>query len=202
MIEQLQTALLQMHWSEYPAVLTGVIYILLAARQHIWCWFFGIISSLLSIYLFYISKLYAESVLYFYYVLAGIYGWYSWTEKKEKENVVLNISEWSWRSHLLVILGGIGLSFSLAEVLERYTDAAVPLIDAHTTIFSFIATYMTTRKILSTWIYWIIIDAVSVGLYWYRDLYLYGVLMIIYTLMAAYAYQSWKQSLKHSVAIE
>lgn len=192
MIEQLKEAFLAMHWTEYWGVLTGVIYIILAAKENIWCWLFGIISSLLSIYLFFISKLYAESILYFYYVLAGIYGWYSWTNRNEKGNL-LKISTWKWNQHVLVILGGILLSNILAWVLKNYTDAALPLIDAHTTIFSFIATYMTTRKILSTWTYWIVIDLISVGLYWNRGLLLYGVLMIVYTIMAAYAYIEWRK---------
>lgn len=195
MLEQIITAFKGMHWSEYWGVATGIVYIILAAKQNIWCWLFGIVSSLLSIYLFFISKLYAESILYFYYVLAGLYGWYSWSKRSE-EKEQLQISKWPWSTHTIAIVGGIALSFILAWILEQYTDAAAPLVDAHTTIFSFIATYMTTRKILSTWVYWVVIDTVSVGLYWYRGLLLYGILMIIYTIMAIYAYVEWKKSIQ------
>jgi len=179
-----------MSWIEIWSVTTGIIYIALAARENIWCWLFGIISSLLSIYLFFLSKLYAESMLYFYYVIAGIYGWVAWSNSNKKGET-LKISIWPWVNHLLVVPLGVALSFLLAWFLQNYTDAELPLIDAHTTVFSFIATYMTARKILSNWIYWIIIDFVSIGLYVNRELYLYSGLMVIYTGMAVYAFFNW-----------
>ncbi len=190
-----------MHWAELWAVITGVLYILLAARENIWCWLFGIISSGLSIYVFFLSKLYAESILYFYYVIAGFYGWYNWG-RKTTQNDVLPIIRWQWKDHLLAVGGGISLSVVLAFFLSNYTDAQMPLIDAHTTVFSFLATYMTTRKVLENWIYWIVIDSVSIGLYWSRDLFLYSLLMLVYTLMAIYAFRHWKQTFdnQHSPA--
>ncbi len=193
-IDNIGDALLQMHWAELYAVITGVLYIFLAARENIWCWFFGIVSSILSIYVFYFSKLYAESFLYFYYVIAGFYGWYSW-KKGPNAKEILEISRWKWSHHFFAIFSGVLLSLALAFILRQYTDAKMPLIDAHTTIFSFIATYMTTRKILETWIYWVVIDMVSIGLYWSRELYLYSLLMLIYTIMAIYAYYNWKKTL-------
>lgn len=201
LLETIGNTLQAMHPAELWAVITGVIYILLAARENIWCWLFGIISSGLSIYVFFYSKLYAESFLYFYYILAGFYGWYSWNSKTESSDR-LKISRWKWRDHLLAILAGVLLSISLAWLLRQYTDAQMPVIDAHTTIFSFIATYMTTRKILETWIYWILIDSVSIWLYWSRELYLYSILMLVYTLMAAYALQFWWKQMKKEVSNE
>ncbi len=180
-----------MHWAEVGAVVLGVVYVVLAARENIWCWIFGILSSALSIYLFFLSKLYAESILYFYYVIAGIYGWYAWHKRKGQNE--LKISTWKISHHLLAIVLGIALSLLLAWILKTYTDAQMPLVDAHTTIFSFIATYMVTRKKLENWLYWIVIDTVSVGLYASRGLYLYAFLMIIYTIIAISGYLSWRK---------
>lgn len=190
----IEKTLHNMHPAELWAVVTGVVYILLAARENIWCWLFGIISSGLSIYVFFISKLYAESILYFYYILAGFYGWYKWSEQTAMADH-LPISRWKKRDHALAILAGVLLSLALAWVLQGYTDAQMPLVDAHTTIFSFIATYMTAKKVLENWIYWIVIDSVSIGLYWSRDLYLYSLLMLVYTIMAVYAFQNWRKSM-------
>ncbi|MEL6865909.1 MAG: nicotinamide riboside transporter PnuC [Bacteroidota bacterium] len=180
----------QMHWSEILAVLFNLIYLIFAMRENRWCWPFGIIASVLSIYLFFISKLYAESILYFYYVLAGIYGWYTWGNRyKEKE---LPISTWSFEQHARVLAIGFVLSALLAFILQQFTDAQMALVDAHTTIFSFIATYMVTQKILENWIYWIIIDMITIGLYISRELYLYALLMVLFTIMAVWGYRAWK----------
>jgi nicotinamide mononucleotide transporter len=194
LIQTIEQTFLNMHPAELWAVITGVLYILLAARENIWCWLFGIISSGLSIYVFFISKLYAESILYFYYILAGFYGWYKWSQKTNSTDH-LPVSRWKAKDHMLAVFAGVLLSLSLAWVLRQYTDAQMPLIDAHTTIFSFIATYMTAKKILENWLYWIVIDCVSIWLYWNRDLYLYSVLMLVYTLMAVYAFQNWKKAM-------
>ena len=198
----LETAL-HLHWAEVGAVVFGVAYILLAARENIWCWLFGILGSALSIYLFVLSKLYAESALYFYYVLAGVYGWWSWTHDRDADaDHQMSITTWPRARHLLIVLLGIGASLGLAFFLQRYTDAQLPLIDAHTTIFSFIATYLVTRKVLSNWIYWIVIDAVSIGLYAGRGLYLYALLMAAYSVIAVYGYRAWRQTYRSGKAKE
>jgi nicotinamide mononucleotide transporter len=179
---------------EVAAVVAGLVYVILAARENIWCWPFGILNSILSIYLFVQAKLYAESFLYLYYVAAGVYGWYAWRHREAGTD--LQVSHRSWGFHGRWIATGVVLSLGLALVLDRFSDAQQPLIDAHTTIFSFIATYLVTRKVLENWIYWIIIDAVSIWLYSNRGLYLYAGLMIIYTILAIWGFWSWWKTLQ------
>ena len=191
-VNSLLSDLQMMSGVEVGAVLTGIIYVVLAARHQIACWFFGIISSLLSIYLFATGKLYAESALYFYYVLAGVYGWYSWG--KGKEGKELPIIRWSWQSHLVWIVSGAVVAIFLGGFLAEYTDAAQPYIDAQTTIFSFIATYLTTQKVLENWTYWIVIDAISIWLYAERGFALYALLMLVYTIIAIIGYIRWRRA--------
>lgn len=193
-MQDIWEGLRSMHWAEAAAVVCGIAYVILAAREHIACWFFGILNGLFSVYLFYQSGLLAESVLYLYYVAAGAYGWYAWAYTKRPDqnpSRQLQVGEWRLPIHLILIVGGVFLSLLVAWFLQNYTQAQMPLIDAHTTVFSFITTYMVTRKILSNWIYWIVIDAVSVWLYASRDLYLYALLMAGYTLLAVWGYWSW-----------
>lgn len=186
-----------MHWAEGGAVITGIVYVVLAAKENIWCWFFGIISSLLSIYLFLISKLYAESFLYFYYVLAGIYGWYTW--RKRSDQVSIPISVWTWKTHLIALVVGIVSALLLAALLRQFTDAVLPVVDSFTTVFSFIATYMVARKVLENWLYWIVIDLVSVGLYGSRELYFYALLMLAYSIIAIWGFNTWKKEYQKQI---
>ncbi|MGB1306957.1 MAG: nicotinamide mononucleotide transporter, partial [Flavobacteriales bacterium] len=67
---------------EVISVLFGLAFLVLLIRQNILCWWFGIVGSLLSIFLFYHTKLYSEAILYTYYVLMGFYGYYSWNNNK------------------------------------------------------------------------------------------------------------------------
>ena len=176
---------------EIIAVISGIIYVFLAAKNNNWCWIFGILGSAISIILFVVyAKLYAEAILYFFYVLAGIYGWLSW--KKQPDTQV--VYQHSWKKHVLVIAIGIMLSFGLYYTITYFfTDAEKPLIDAFTTVFSFIATYLTAKKWLENWIYWIVIDFISTFLYYSRGLEIYALLMFAYTFIAIYGYLQWKK---------
>lgn len=195
--ESILQAMRQMHWAEIGAVLAGIVYVVLAGRESVWCWLFGIVGSALSIYLFYTSQLYAESALYAYYVVAGVYGWYAWThDRLGARNRQMVITAWPLSRHLIWIGIGVGLSLLLGYGLKTYTNAKFPIIDAHTTIFSLIATYLVTRKVLSNWVYWIVIDAVSAGLYAARDLFLYALLMVAYTGIAVWGYRQWRHHYK------
>jgi len=176
---------------EIAAVILGIIYVVLVAKNKISCWIFGILGSLLSIVLFVVyAKLYAEAVLYFFYVLAGIYGWVNWkNQKNETEVYQRNI-----KTHLVIFVIGVALSVLLYYTMTYlFDDAEKPLIDSFTTIFSFIATYLTTRKWIENWIYWVIIDAVTTYLYFSRGLEIYALLMLAYSVIAVYGYFQWKK---------
>ncbi len=185
-----------MNWStvlEIAGVVAGILYILLAARENIWCWLFGALSSLLGIILFFRVDLYAEAFLYFYYVIAAGYGWWSWKGGGRKNSDFLPIQSWTYGRHVagiaVVFLSGLLLGY----LLEEYTPASYPWIDSQTTVFSFWATFLTTRKVLSNWLYWIVIDAVSASLYSSRGLLLYALLMVVYTGMAIWGYYEWRR---------
>jgi len=184
---------------EVLATLFGLAYVILAAKKNIWCWLMGIIGSISSIYLFWFySKLYAEAILSFYYVITGIIGWIYW-DKPKTELPVLKVS---YTAHSLFIVIGIGLSFAFYSLVTYvFTDAARPLLDSFTTVFSFLATLITIKKWISNWIYWIVIDAVTAYMYWSRDLNIYSGLMILYTVLAIYGYLQWRKSEAKTVTL-
>lgn len=178
---------------ELIGVLLSIAYVVLASLKSIWCWLFGIVGSGISIYIFIASKLYAESVLFFYYVGAGFYGWYEW--KQEARNEKFIALQYPAKKHFLYMLAGICCSFILAKILIDYTNALVPLADSFVTIFSFIATWLTIKKVIESWFYWLVIDGASIFLYTNRHLYFYAGLSILYTAISIYGYFQWKKSL-------
>ena len=170
---------------------TGLAFIILLIYEKIWCWPIGIISSALSIYLFYCSKLYAESFLYLYYIFIGLYGWYVW-----KRNVAskLKVKKVSQIYHLVALFLGTTISIALGSLFLSYTDAQRPFADSSSTVFSFIASYMEAHKILSSWILWMVINAFSIWLYLDRGLRIYSGLMVIYFLLSVIGYLQWQKS--------
>lgn len=183
-------------WLEIIAVVFNIAYVILAAREHIACWVFGIIGSALSIWLFVDAQLYAESVLFSYYIVMGFYGWWAWSKQKGKDQKPLEILESALKIHLKWIAVGYAGTFVLFWVLRSFTDAEMPLLDSFTTVFSFIATWMVAKRWIENWIYWIAIDALTVYLYFSRELDLYAWLCVAYTIIAVYGYVAWRKDLK------
>jgi nicotinamide mononucleotide transporter len=181
-----------LEWLEYTAVAFNIAYVILAARENIWCWPMGIIGSGLSIWLFLESKIYAESVLFGYYVLMGFYGWWMW-RKDKKESGELAIQTLTMGRHVLIALLGYVAAGLLFLILKNLTDAEMPLLDSFTTAFSFIATWMVAKRILENWIYWICLNAMTIYLYLSRDLSVYAMLSLAYTFMSVYGLFSWRK---------
>lgn len=178
--------------TEWLIFVTALVYVFLAAIENVWCWIFGIIASALSVYLCYSGKLFLESGLNIFYVIIGIYGWYQWLYGS-KEKTALRTHSYSLNKNLILIGIGIALWIPLALIAKNYSTQALPYLDAFITAFSLVATWMTAKKILENWLYWIVIDALAVILYTSREFYLMALLYIIYTILALVGYIKWKK---------
>lgn len=180
---------------EIISVLLGVCYLLLMIKENIWCWIFGILSSAITIYLYTHVTLYLEAGLNFYYILAGFYGWVYWYRHRS-QNKNTPVIEWENKYHFINITTGILLSVLLGYIMHRFTDSHRPYIDATLTVFSFSATYLEARKVLSTWYYWFFLNAFSVGLMIDRELYFFAILSLFYTGMCIIGYIKWRKTLQ------
>lgn len=179
---------------EIVAVILGLGYLYFLIKEHIICWLFGVLGSLVSIVLFYRTGLYSESILYVYYVLIGVYGFYHW-KKSLQENKNFAITDFSIQTYVYLILLGEALALILAYVFDTYTNANMPYLDAHTTVFSFIASYLEAKKKLASWKFWIVINAVTIVLYLNRDLNLYTGLTLVYLVFSFVGYFQWKKKM-------
>lgn len=142
--------------------------------------------------LYFYFQLYAEVYLQVYYIGMAIYGYYTW-KYGSKDHTDKAIEIWSSKKHFILILVGFLLAFLLGTFLKNYTEAASTYLDSFTTTFAIIATFMTAQRILENWIYWIIIDAVSIYLYFDRGGYLFAILFVAYTIIAIYGFVNWRK---------
>ncbi len=178
-------------WVQWLAVLFNILYVIYAARQNIWCWPFGLIgvSLLLSIYIN--VQLYSDALLQIFYMGMSIYGWISWRHSQDATSP--SIHQVAPLRHLLFLAIGSAGAIILGFFWQKF-GAALPFIDAFTTSFSIIATFLVARKVLENWIYWIVIDLVCVYVYWLREIYLVSMLFLLYTVLAIFGWISWRRS--------
>ena len=188
-----------LQWWEILAVALAIAYLALAIRQNIWCWAAAAGSTLLYLFIMYLARLYMESVLQLFYLAMAAYGWYQWRGGGDDQEG-LKVSTWPLRFHLLAIVSVLLLVFVSGQLLTHYSNAAMPFLDSLTTWGAVVATFMVTRKILENWIYWFIIDAVSIALYINRDLFFTAALFSAYLVMIVIGYRSWRASMLETSA--
>ena len=172
---------------EGVAVVFSLAFTYLIGIGSVWCWPFAILSGLLYTALCYNRKIYAEAFLHFFYFGMGIYGWLHWgkgTENGFTQHLSVYI-------HLAVIPLLFGLTILSGYLLKKYTTSKAGYVDSFTTIFSVWATFLMVQLYLENWWYFIVINAVAIGLYSYRKMYLTAALMAIYIVMSIKGYWEW-----------
>lgn len=190
-LNNIYNSILQTSIWEWLAVASSLLYVILITYKVLAAWIFAALSSVLYIYLCYSNRLYLESILQVFYFGMAIYGWFMWTSDDDTKDVT--VIQWPLKYHIYNVLISGALMLLFGYIFDQYSNQANPYLDAFTTIFSLMATFMVAKKVLENWIYWIIIDAFSVYLFASRGLYMTSVLFILYTLIAIFGYFSWKK---------
>jgi nicotinamide mononucleotide transporter len=180
----------QMSGWEIAAALMGVAYILLAAKESQWCWLFAFCSTVIYTALFWEGQLPMQALLNFYYIGMAIYGYWLW-QKHGKAEDNLAISSWSLPKNLSFIVIGITISALATYYLQATEQSKSPALDAYTTVFAVMNTWLMAKKIIQNWLYWIIIDAAAVVLYIETGYYATAALFMLNTVLAVAGYNSW-----------
>ena len=186
----INAAFAQMSVWEILAVFFGIAYILFAAKESLWAWFFGFLSTIIYTILFWEGALVSSSLLNFYYMIMAVYGFILWRSGGEKGDE-LEISRWSVKKNVTVIVSGLIIAIFLAYLSDTYTEAKFPYLDTFVMVFSVIATWMLAKKVLETWIYWMVVDSAAIVLYWKSGYLATILLFVLYVILAFYAYTSW-----------
>jgi nicotinamide mononucleotide transporter len=183
------------NYIEIIAAVLGVAGVWLTTKQIIWCWPVGLLNVILSIIVFFNSKLYADVTLQIFYLIMTLYGWYNWLWGGISKNH-LPVRKIVKQEIVIMLLAGIIFSFVVGFLFSEYTDAALPYIDSFVAVWGVIATYAMAKKITENWIMWIIIDAVCVGIYFYKELYAFTALYFVFVVLAVYGLIEWKKELR------
>jgi nicotinamide mononucleotide transporter len=189
-------SILDTTWMEGAAIITALLYVVLATIESSWCWVFGIISAAIYIYINRLAGMYLDAWLSLYYVIIGFYGWYTWIKGTKNKKPVTVLHHINGSTFFISVVTGIAGTFILGKIAHDFTDSKVPYFDAALTSFSLVATFLTTRKILENWIFWIVIDAAYVIIYIMRSFPSTAILFLIYTFIAVYGYFKWRKNLK------
>jgi nicotinamide mononucleotide transporter len=174
------------------ALVAGVAYAILAARRNRLCWAAGAVSSACAAVLSATNKLPMQAALQVFYVGMSLYGWWSWRRNSSGGELTVGVLPFSW--HLVAALVMVGASLATAWWL-RPGIADWPLLDSLTTWFSLLATWLAARARLENWLYWIVINAVMVYLFYVQEVWGMSVLSLLLMGIAAGGYVAWRRRL-------
>ncbi|MDN3485206.1 nicotinamide mononucleotide transporter [Pseudoalteromonas sp. Scap03] len=186
------------HW-EYIAVALSMAYLLLAIKENLWCWPAAFFSTLIYTIMYWNGALLMESLLNFYYMYMAVFGWVVWRKGKANQAQRL-ITSWPVNRHIILIVLTTLASLAIGYVMQNYTHADFAYLDSFTTCFAVVTTYLVAKKVLENWLYWIVIDAASMYLYYEKGYYPTLVLFIFYTVMAAWGFKTWYEEYEQSQA--
>lgn len=181
-------------WLEAVAVLFGLLSVWFAKKENILVYPTGIISVLIYVYICLFAGLYADMGINVFYFLMSVYGWYKWTRKDQRDNL-LPITNNSIMMQVLSITGVIVFFFILRYVLSNFTDSTVPNWDSATTAIFLVGMWLMALKKIENWIYWIVGDVISIPLYFHKGLLLTSFQFTVFMIIAVAGYLEWKKKL-------
>jgi nicotinamide mononucleotide transporter len=178
---------------EVTAVAFGIVSVWLSTREHIASWPTAMVNVALFFVIFARARLYADMGLQVVYFALSVYGWYEW-KFGGRDRSELRVSRTTPRLGLLLVaLGATGTTL-LGTYLSRATDAALPYLDSALAVFSLLAQWMMTRKLLENWLVWLVLDVTYVGMFLSRGLALTAVNYAVYLALAALGFVQWRRS--------
>lgn len=177
---------------EIAGLAVGLAYLYFEYHANRLVWLMSVIMPMISICIYFRAGLYADFAINIYYFLIAVYGYIAWTfGLKKKERKPLPISRMPMKMYGIAVIALILIFSFLAWGLIHLTDSTVPYWDAFTTALSIVAMWMLARKYVEQWLAWFIVDAVCIGLYFYKGIYFYSGLYAVYTVIALFGYRKW-----------
>ena len=190
---------------ELVGMVSGLVCVWLLIRQNIWTWPIGLLYAVVSVLVFYRTRLYADVLLHLFYVGMNGYGWYYWLsggeERRQSDGShslpIAFTPAVTWIPITLLTAGGV---VALGWAFSTYTDADLAYWDGATTAMSFTAMWMTARKYIENWLLWLAVDVLATGIYVYKGIGPYAVLYGVYIAMAIWGWRSWWHSMQRQPA--
>ena len=191
-----------MSYIEFFGTIAYLLSVWLVAKKNLLTWPVGIFSVILYCLLFLQINLYADMIEQAYFLGMSLYGWWYWKQtlnNKEDRAFAVSSRLTIAKSLAITVLGGVGFGLFLMNadsILPKiFTEpASYPMIDAITTVASFVAMWLLSKKRVESWIYWIVVDVVAIWLYFIKDVKFLSLLYVILLGIAINGYLTWRRS--------
>jgi nicotinamide mononucleotide transporter len=180
-------------WVEMLAFVLSLAMVVCNIRVNVMAWPLAIVASLLYCLLFWDSRLYGEAGLQVFFVAVAGWGWWQWLRGREADGSALRVRFLSSRARLGLLAAVAAAWPLLGAFLRQATDTDVPWWDALPTAGSLAGQWLLGRKYVENWPVWVAVNAVSVGLFAWKGLWLTVLLYLLFLGMALWGWRAWQQ---------
>lgn len=178
---------------EIVAVATTFLAIWMTAKRMVLCWPVNLVACALYFKLFLDVRLYADMALQALFGVAVLYGWFAWARGKADAGEIAVQPLLPLQAWMGLAAGAVGAG-TIGWFTSHYTDAALPWLDSSLSSFSLVAQYWTARRQAASWLLWIAVDIVYVGMFAFKGLWLTGGLYAAMIVLAVLGYQRWRKA--------
>ncbi len=192
-----------MSYVEFIGTILYLWSVWLIAKRKALTWPVGIASVLLYMALFYQIRLYSDTLEQIYYLGTSVYGWIIWNKSTKEDGQISDVT-YSQNKEVVLWIAVTGITSLLVGIIMSKVHllmpaffpeaASFPFLDALTTVMSFTAMWLMARKKIESWIYWIIVDMIGIGLYYAKDVKFISLLYVILLFMAINGFRSWHKA--------
>jgi nicotinamide mononucleotide transporter len=174
---------------EVIAVVATLASVWLSVRRNILTWPTGIVGVSAYFVVFLRERLYADMGLQALFLVQCSYGWWAWHRSEERAEPPIRTL--SARGRAAVAVGVAAVAWIAGTLLDRQTNASLPYWDATASVLSIAANQLLARRLLENWLLWIIADALYVGIFAWKGLYLSAALYALFLGMVIAGLRRW-----------
>jgi nicotinamide mononucleotide transporter len=185
-----------MAWIELFGALISAWAVWITAKRRPWCWPIGLVSVLVYSGIFVDAKLYSDALLQLAFAGLIVYGWRRWLQNLGDDGRV-QVAPLPRTQAITHVAIGVFAALVLGYSMHRWTDAALPWLDAALTAFSLVAQWWQGRRHVAAWWLWIAVDVIYVGEYIYKHLLITSVLYAGFVVLAVIGLRAWRSAATH-----
>src|SRR5215203_4916535 len=187
-----QTSLL-----EYIAVVTGIASVFFSKKENILVYPVGLINTIIYVFISIEGSLFGEASVNFYYTIMSIYGWILWTKRDQKHDIILHITNSSFKECmqqlLFFVCFYVAIFFALAWAKNAFYANTIPILDAFASATAFTGMWLMAKKKVESWYWWIATNITSIPLYFIKGYVLTSVYYLVLLILAVSGLIEWKQ---------
>ncbi len=178
---------------ELVAAALGLANVFLIVRRSVWNYPFALGMVALYAVIFWDAKLYSDAGLQVFFFVVNVYGWWAWARNQAGAGRII-VERLTPFYQALWGAAAIAAIWAWGSFMATYTDASAPYWDASIAMLSVAGQILMTRRYIENWHYWIVVNLISVPLYWSKGLLYTAGLYGIFLALAVAGLIEWRKA--------